>query len=72
MYKQRVTKQLRKYIKYFLAMSHTKVFMTFGVNLEENVSARLLHDVIRMNMGFVFINEDSIRTLSYVLRHTFI
>jgi hypothetical protein len=53
-------------------MSHTKVLMTFGVNLEENVSARLLHDVIRMNMGFVFINEDSIRTLSYVLRHTFI
>jgi hypothetical protein len=35
-------------------------------------SASLASDVIRINIGFVSINGDSVRTLSYVLRHTFI
>ena len=36
------------------------------------ISASLTSDVIRINMGFVSINGDSVRTLSYVLHNTFI
>ena len=32
--------------------------------------ARLASDVTRINMGFVSIVGDSVRTLFYVLRHT--
>jgi hypothetical protein len=34
--------------------------------------ARLASDVTRINMGFVSIIGDSVRTLFYVLRHTFL
>lgn len=35
-------------------------------------SASLASDVTRNNMGFVSIIGDSVRTLFYVLRHTFL
>lgn len=35
-------------------------------------SAGLASDVIRINVGFVSINGDSVTALSYLLRHTFI
>jgi hypothetical protein len=48
----------------------------FDLCLVEEVSmrkyARLASDVTRINMGFGSIIGDSVRTLFYVLRHTFV
>jgi hypothetical protein len=53
-----------------------KGFTVIGLGLVKILSVKifsgLASDVIRINMKLVSTNGDSVRTLSYVLRHTFI